>query len=136
MQPEVFPLIYALLSENYKVSVETSGCVLIEEDNYNRSFKYIMDVKCPSSGVDHKNLLTNLDHLKPIDEIKFVISDRNDYDFAVRIIKRFRPSAKILLSPMFSEGKQTVAQELSKWMIQDKLDARMNLQIHKIIGIL
>lgn len=137
LQDDIYPVIYELVSDDYKVSIETNGCVPIEPYYYNRSFKFIMDVKCPSSGVSHKNILTNLANLLPQDEVKFVIADEDDYKFAKRILRSYPTSAKILFSPLFdNEGKPVIGQELVDWMIRDSLFyARVQIQMHKIIGV-
>lgn len=141
LQPEVYPLIYELVSEDYKVSIETSGCIPIEPDNYRRSFRYIMDVKCPSSGVSDKNVLTNLGVLSVKDEVKFVIGDRKDYEYAHRIIRTYPTCAKILFSPLVvqdgnGEWKCAVSRDLVKWIMEDKLtNVRVQIQMHKYLGV-
>lgn len=133
----VYPLVLELCSCGYKVSIETSGCIPIEPDPYIRSFKYVMDIKCPSSGVNYKNIYDNLMNLQSQDEVKFVISDRNDYNFAKRILKNYPTQAKILFSPCFDKNnKPLIGSELSEWLIEDKLfNARVQIQLHKILGV-
>jgi 7-carboxy-7-deazaguanine synthase len=136
LQPDVYPLIYELQDLGYKVSVETSGCVKIEEDNYRRSFKYVMDVKCPSSGVSQKNKLDNLSVLHANDEVKFVIGDREDYLFARKILRSYPTQAKILFSPVFKDGAPVLGSELVDWILEDCLFyVRIQLQIHKYLNI-
>ena len=137
IQQDVYPVIYELLSEGYKVSIETNGCVPIEPCNYKRSYKYVMDVKCPSSGVHHKNVLENLSHLQPHDEVKFVIADEKDYKYAKRILRSYPTSAKILFSPMFTDdGKPVIGQQLVDWLIKDKFYyARVQIQMHKCLEV-
>lgn len=137
IQDEVYPVIYELVSEGYNVSVETNGCVPIDSCNYNRSYKYIMDIKCPSSGVSKKNVLSNLANLLPKDEVKFVIANQEDYKFAKRILRSYPTSAKVLFSPMFNEkGEPVIGQQLIDWIIKDKLYyARVQIQMHKCLGV-
>ena len=137
IQQDVYPVVYELLNEGYKVSIETNGCVPIEPCNYKRSYKYVMDVKCPSSGVSHKNVLTNLALLQPHDEVKFVIADEKDYKFAKRILRSYPTSAKILFSPMFDDnGKPVISQQLVDWIIKDKFYfARVQIQMHKCLQV-
>ena len=137
IQDDVYPVVYELLSEGYKVSIETNGCVPIEPCDYHRSYKYVMDVKCPSSGVSHRNVLTNLANLMPHDEVKFVIANEADYKFAKRILRSYPTSAKVLFSPMFNEeGKPVISQQLVDWMIRDKFYyARISVQIHKFLEV-
>lgn len=137
IQKDVYPVVYELLNEGYKVSIETNGCVPIEPAKYNRSYKYVMDIKCPSSGVSNKNIFTNLANLLPHDEVKFVIADEEDYKFAKRILRSYPTSAKILFSPMFDEnGKPMIGQQLVDWLIKDKFYyARVQIQMHKCLEV-
>ena len=133
---EVIPLTWELMHMGYKVSIETSGCVPIEDLGYRRSFKYVMDIKCPSSGVSEKNIFDNLLHLQTNDEVKFVIADRNDYDYMKNVLKKYPTSAQILVSPMFDENqKAVIGNELVEWIIEDRLNVRVQLQIHKLINV-
>ena len=133
----LYPVILELVSMGKKVAIETSGCVPIEADPYNRSFKYVMDIKCPSSGVSHKNVYDNLMNLQMKDEVKFVISDKKDYDFMKRILRQYPTPAKILVSPCFTPDlKPVIGKELSDWLIRDHLNhIRVQIQMHKVIGV-
>ena len=137
IQDEVYPLIYELVSEDFKVAIETNGCVPIDPCYYIRSYKYIMDVKCPSSGVSNRNVLSNLANLLSFDEVKFVIANEEDYKFARRIMRSYPTNAKILFSPMFNEdGKPVIGQELIDWIIRDGLYfVRVQIQMHKILNV-
>lgn len=133
---DVIPLTWELLHNGYKVSIETSGCVPIEDLDYQRSFKYVMDIKCPSSGVSEKNIFENLLHLQFKDEVKFVIANREDYDYMKNVLKKYPTQASILVSPMFNEDqKAVIGNELVDWIIEDKLNVRVQLQIHKLINV-
>lgn len=138
LQPEIYSIIYELVNLNYKVSIETNGAVYIEDDPYNRKFKYVMDIKCPSSGMSHKNIYDNLSRLHYIDEVKFVIADRVDYDFAKTIIKNYPTKASILFSPVFDKDmKPVIGKELVQWILEDRLlNVRIQTQLHKILGVL
>lgn len=133
---EVIPLTWELMHMGYRVSIETSGCVPIEDLGYKRSFKYVMDIKCPSSGVSEKNIFDNLLHLQNNDEVKFVIANREDYDYMKKVLKKYPTSASILVSPMFDQNqKAVIGNELVEWIIEDRLDVRVQIQLHKIIGV-
>lgn len=134
---EVIPLTQELLYLGYKVSIETSGCVPIVEVGYRRSFKYVMDIKCPSSGVSEKNIFENLLKLQANDEVKFVVADREDYEYMKKVLKRYPTSASILVSPMFDENqKAVIGSELVDWILEDKLNVRVQIQLHKILGVM
>jgi 7-carboxy-7-deazaguanine synthase len=133
---EVIPLTQELMYNGYEVSIETSGCIPIPDVGYRRSFKYIMDVKCPSSGVSEKNIYDNLLRLQFNDEVVCVIKDRKDYDFMKRVLNKYPTQAHILLSPMFdSDGKALIGSDLVNWVLKDKLDYRIQIQLHKILGV-
>lgn len=119
-----------LLDEGYDVLIETNGSMSIEDVD-NRAV-IIMDIKTPKSGMFDKMDLRNLKLLKPLDELKFVVLDREDYEWVKSFITAYDLSrkCKILLSPSFGI---LPARELSQWIVQDRLLVRLNLQLHKYI---
>jgi len=131
LQKSVYKLIRELIKKKYKVLVETNGSVALGK--LPAKVIIIMDIKCPSSKMRDKMKWANIKKLKVQDEIKFVLSDNKDYFWAKEIIKKHKLSGKkILLSPVF--GKLS-PKTLSEWILKDGLNARIHLQIHKIIGI-
>ena len=138
MQRELlYPLIYELMLNGKEVSVETSGCFPIEEEPYQRSFKYVMDIKCPSSGVEDKNIFDNIFKLQAVDEVKFVVQDRTDYEYALEVIRMYPIPCQILFSPVFKDNKPLISGELLRWMLEDNLiNARISIQAHKVLGVL
>ena len=138
-QKDALDMIKALADKGYKVTVETSGVVPLVLDD-TREFKYVMDVKCISSGVYKKNNYENLAKLKETDEIKFVIADRFDYNFMKKVLREYPTKAKVLLSPMFDPNlKQHVGTDLCNWLVEDNINegfhARIQLQVHKILNV-
>ncbi|CRX38324.1 radical SAM protein [Estrella lausannensis] len=131
LQKEAIPLMELLSQKGYVVSLETSGSLPI--DAVPKSVKIILDIKCPGSGMESKNLYENLRILKEEDEVKFVIKDRADYDFACAISEKwglFLRREPVLFSPVWGVLSP---EELTWWMVKDKLKARLNLQMHKVI---
>jgi 7-carboxy-7-deazaguanine synthase len=130
IQEETPLLISMLLNKNYTVLVETNGSCDISL--IPAGAVAIMDIKTPASGESERMMWENIWKLKPTDEVKFVISDRHDYEWSVGIIhERFgRTKTEILLSAVFGELPPG---QLVKWMLADKVPARFNLQIHKYI---
>lgn len=131
LQKETPALAAALLAEGYTVLVETNGSLDISVLPFPAI--RIMDLKTPSSGMAARNRFANFAHLRTGDEIKMVIADRMDYEWAATIMKDGDYPAKqvqTLLSP--AAGKVEAA-ELAAWMLADKLPARINLQLHKYI---
>jgi 7-carboxy-7-deazaguanine synthase len=126
-QSEAFELIERLADEGFEVLIETSGSIDITP--VDRRAKIILDVKCPGSGEAAKNRWENLDHLRPHDEVKFVIADRADYDFAKRIVDE-RTLQNVLFSPVWGELDMKT---LAEWMLADRVTARLQTQLHKHI---
>lgn len=135
LQDDTLPLVYELCYFNYIVSIETNGSIPIDKDNYSRSFSYCMDIKCPSSGMAKHNVYGNLENLGTRDEVKFVISDYNDYLFAKGVLKQYHTMASVIFSPCFNEQNESNAKELAEWIVADKLNVKLGIQIHKIIGV-
>lgn len=134
LQESVYVLIYELVDRGYEVSIETNGAVPIDETLYTRSFSYCMDVKCPSSGCSTKNNYQNLGKLRSNDEVKFVISDEEDYVFAKSIIRKYPTKAQIIFSPMMG-AENNLAKELAQWVMEDKImNSRFGVQLHKLVG--
>ena len=139
----VYQLALELISDyGCNVSIETNGCTKISPDLYYPSkMKFVMDIKCPSSGVSHLNVYENLMILKQRDEVKFVIGNRHDYDFMKQVLKTYPTTAKVLVSPVFQyddSGKHysPIAHDLVSWVIEDKLfNVRVQIQMHKCLGV-
>jgi len=129
-QAEAHGLITALADRGYTVLIETSGAIDLAPVDPRAIL--IMDLKCPGSGMEDRNRWSNLSLLKPHDEVKFVIKDRADYDWAVGIIRRYDLSdrQRVLLSPVFGELEP---QTLADWILADRLRVRFQLQVHKLI---
>ena len=136
LQDDIYPLIYELVEKDYTVSIETNGAVAIEHDGYNRSYSYCMDIKCPSSNMAQSNIYSNLANLQPKDEVKFVISDYADFIFALGVLKKYPTSAGLIFSPVFDKEGNHNGKEISEWLMEHKIkNARMGVQMHKILGI-
>lgn len=131
LQPDVYPLMQRLLDAGKTVLIETGGHRSIEQ--VPAGVIRIVDIKCPGSGEAEKNDWENLQRLTARDEVKFVIADRGDYEYARGIIQREQLPEKVnavLFSPVHGELD---AKLLSEWVIADRLDVRVQLQMHKYI---
>jgi 7-carboxy-7-deazaguanine synthase len=130
LQEEASALVAMLLDRGQEVLVETNGTLSLSGLDP-RAVK-IMDVKCPSSGEARKMRWENFRHLTERDEVKFVISSEEDYRYAKEIVARYRKDVKwgILFSPAFA---QLAPDRLAGWMVGDGLDARFQLQLHKLV---
>jgi 7-carboxy-7-deazaguanine synthase len=136
VQPGAFTLVAALLDRGFTVLVETSGAVDVSP--LDPGAHKIMDLKCPGSGEVEKNLWSNLDHLTSLDEVKFVVKDRADYEWTQDVIRdrglgvRLEDGSlgAVLVSPVWGEMD---LESLSGWILEDGLPVRLQLQLHKLI---
>jgi 7-carboxy-7-deazaguanine synthase len=131
-QREAFDLIERLCDESYEVLIETGGYVSTEA--LDQRAKVILDVKCPASGEAERNHWPNLTRLRPdLDEVKFVIADRADWDFARSVVHDYDLESRarsVLISPAW---EQIDLQELANWIVESGMNVRMQLQMHKHI---
>jgi 7-carboxy-7-deazaguanine synthase len=130
-QVEARPLMESLVKAGFNVSLETSGALSIADIDPNVSI--VMDLKTPGSGESHRNLMDNVSLLKTSDQVKFVITSREDYEWARFQVDQFgldRRVDDVLFSPSFEEVEPTV---LAAWILEDRLPVRMQLQLHKIL---
>ena len=131
LQPDVYPLMDRLLEKGYSVMVETGGHISVAK--VPPDVVRIMDVKCPGSGESHRNHWENLDRLAPHDEVKFVIKDRADYEYARDVVTRHDLATRcraVLFSPVHQVLE---SKELAAWILADRLPVRLQLQAHKYI---
>lgn len=132
-QEGVYPLAAALCDRGYIVLLETGGHILV--DRVDSRVVKILDVKCPGSGMTASNHLDNLRLLAPRDEIKFVVRDRRDFDWALDLVARHDLDREntILISPVFEGDASPVAAEVAEWVRDSKRRLRLNLQLHKLL---
>ena len=143
-QPNAIELMKRLLSDGYEISLETAGALTVA--SVPEAVSKVMDLKTPSSGEVGKNLWSNLDYLTKHDQIKFVIMNREDYDWAKTKLSEHKLNElvdTVWFSPMFNVAEDideevspdvpVLALELAEWMLADALPVRFQLQLHKII---
>jgi len=131
LQKDVYQLMDSLLAEGHTVLLETGGHISV--DRVPAGVFRVIDVKCPGSGESEKNHWANLDRLRPHDEVKFVIKDRADYDYARDVVARHElvgRCAAVLFSPVHGVLDP---KDLARWILQDRLPVRLQLQAHKYI---
>jgi 7-carboxy-7-deazaguanine synthase len=129
LQKDIGRLAQQLLDRGYTVLCETSGS--LDVGKLPAEVVKIMDVKCPGSGEANSNRWSNLGKLGPDDEVKFVIRDRTDYDWALAVIEeRSLACRKLLFAPVWGELQPRV---LADWMLRDRVPARLQAQLHKLI---
>jgi 7-carboxy-7-deazaguanine synthase len=130
LQPEAMDLMRALLDRGHEVLLETGGSLPIE--SVPRGVVRIVDVKCPGSGESDRNRWENLDHLDSSDEVKFVIRDRADYEWARSVFhdRGLAERCAALFSPVHGV---LGAGELAGWVLEDRLPVRVQVQLHKVL---
>lgn len=129
-QKNCFDLLTRLCDLNFMVSLETSGAMPVDE--VDPRVQKVLDVKTPSSGECDRNLLANFDFIEQKDEVKFVIGNRDDYEWAKQMISEHRLTefAQVLFSP---EHQNMLAATLADWILADKLKVRFQIQLHKVL---
>lgn len=136
-QPEAFDLIARLCEDGFEVLIETSGAIDVTPVDARASI--ILDVKCPGSEMQDRMRWDNLHHLRQKDQVKFVIGDRRDYEWAVDVVKQYRltGTCPVLFSPVFGtggpDGRDSLLRSLAEWLLQDRLPVRLQVQLHKFI---
>jgi len=131
LQADVYPLMQRLLDEGRTVLLETGGHRSVEQ--VPAGVVRVIDVKCPGSGEADKNHWPNLAQLRPSDEVKFVIKDRADYDYARDVVERHAligRCAALLFSPVHGVLDP---RQLAEWILADRLPVRLQLQVHKYV---
>lgn len=123
-------LLTALCDKDYSVSLETGGA--IDVGDVDQRVMKVIDIKTPGSGEQARNLWSNMQYLKAGDQLKFVVCDRNDYEWACEMMTQHRlaDKAEVLFSPSYT---QLDAAQLADWILQDRLPVRFQLQLHKIL---
>lgn len=130
LQSETPELVGALLDRDYTVLVETGGSMDITV--LDPRTVIVMDIKCPGSGMSDSMRWENIAALRPTDQVKFVVADRHDFDWAVRKLRAYPTLSKceVLFSPAFGVLEP---RHLADWIISDQLSVRLQIQIHKVI---
>lgn len=131
LQESTHDLFQSLLDRGYTVLLETGGHVSLA--GVDPRIHKIMDLKCPSSGMEKHNNYKNIDHLSRNDELKFVVGDRNDFEWACEMIRRYDLTGRVgtvLFSPVY---KKLPYMDLASWVLDCGLPVRLQLQLHKVI---
>ena len=128
LQPAALPLMRRLCDAGYEVLLETGGG--LDMSKVDSRVHRVLDVKCPGSGELEGNHFPNLDLLTTRDEVKFVVADRRDYEWARDLVlkRRLDERCGLLLSPVYGELE---GHELARWVLEDHLDVRVQLALHK-----
>jgi len=128
-QRESISLMNRLVDLGLLVQLETSGALPIEEVPCSEKVMISMDIKCPSSGMDNRMKFTNIELLSPFDQIKFVVQDERDYQYAKQIISKYEPKCPVIMTPVGGIDLKFLAEKV----LRDRLGVRVLPQLHKII---
>lgn len=129
LQNETYILIDALLNNGYKICIETNGSIDIQKISNRKSLMISLDIKCPSSKMHEMMNFNNLKKLHLSDQLKFIISNIKDYNYAKNILSKYKIKSSIYFQPV--EGIKP--QKIAKWILNDSLNVKLGLQIHKIL---
>lgn len=129
-QPACLELLTALCDQGYEVSLETSGA--LDVSKVDPRVVKVLDLKTPGSSEVARNLYSNIEHLLPHDQVKFVICDRADYEWSCQKLQEYKLSdrCEILFSP---SHEQLPAGQLADWILADRLPVRLQIQLHKVL---
>jgi len=129
IQKETIELIDVLIKKKYNVCLETNGSISVEKICSKKSLMISLDIKCPSSNMHKKMDMSNIKKLGKNDQLKFVIGDKKDYDYAKKIISKYKPVCPVFFQPVSSINPKLLAE----WILRDGLVVKLGLQIHKMI---
>ena len=129
LQDEIEDLIDVLLKKDYNICLETNGSINVAPFSSKKSLMISLDIKCPSSNMYEKMYFKNISLLDEKDQLKFVIKDRNDYNYAKDIVKKYEPKCPVFFQPVW--GTDTT--DLAEWILCDGLEVKLGLQLHKIL---
>lgn len=129
MQKDSLKLLNLLLGEGYSVVLETSGAIPLDELPCVENLTISMDIKCPSSGEADKMVFKNLELLGPTDQLKFILSDDRDYDYAKEIIREYAPKCEVIFTPVGGKDLKKLAEKVLK----EEMNVRVLPQLHKFI---
>ena len=129
IQREFPELLDRLLEAGKHVTIETNGSISIKDLPDSENILVSMDIKCPSSKMTERMDWNNLALLKPKDQLKFVLANEGDYDFAIDIVRRYKPDTEVIFSPVGGMDARPIAERV----VESGLNIRVLLQLHKII---
>jgi 7-carboxy-7-deazaguanine synthase len=130
LKQEETPLLIELLcNEGYEICLETNGSISIEGLPNTDAMIISLDIKCPSSGMQKKMYFSNLEMLEPKDQLKFVIEDEEDYEYAKKLINEYYPKGHIIMTPVQGSNIKLLAERV----LRDNLNVRVLPQLHKLI---
>jgi 7-carboxy-7-deazaguanine synthase len=129
LQKDAPKLIECLLQKKYKICLETNGSISIKKFAGKKSLMISLDIKCPSSGSHDQMNMKNVSYLSRNDQLKFIIKNKEDYEYAKKILKKYNPPCAVFFQPVWGINPK----KLASWILTDELPIRLSLQLHKMI---
>ena len=129
LQKDLKDLLKILIQNNYDITIETNGSLDISDLIDYSNVIISLDIKCPSSGMNKKMCFDNISHLDNDDQLKFIIGNKEDFEYAKKIVQGYKIFCPIFFQPVES----IIPKELAGWILNDGLNVKLGLQIHKII---
>lgn len=129
LQKDLLTLITSLLRKKYTLCLETNGSRDIRKFAGKKSLLISLDIKCPSSGSHQKMNLRNITYLSKKDQLKFIIGNKKDYEYAKTILEKYTPACSVFFQPVWGKNPGTLA----SWILSDGLPVRLSVQLHKLI---
>lgn len=129
LQSDILSLLEVLIKKNYSICFETNGSLCIKKLSKFPNLIISLDIKCPSSNMCEKMELKNIELLRPRDQIKMIIKNEVDYNYAKNILMNYKPNCSIFFQPVWGISPNSLAE----WILKDKLQVKLGLQLHKII---
>ena len=129
IQQDIVILVDNLIKNQYKITIETNGSIDIKPFIKTKSLMISLDIKCPSSNMSNEMNFSNLLKLKEKDQLKFIINNKEDFEYAKNIIKKYKINCPIFFQPV----SNMMPEKIASWILEDDLNVRLGLQIHKII---
>ena len=130
-QPDCLGLLKVLCDTGYQVSLETSGAM--DTIGVDERVSVVLDLKTPGSGESSRNLYGNVSQLKPIDQVKFVICNREDYEWARFKVEEYALRGKVAELLFSVSHAELESSQLAQWILEDELDVRLQIQLHKYL---
>ena len=130
-QPDCLGLLKVLCDTGYQVSLETSGAM--DTIGVDERVSVVLDLKTPGSGESSRNLYGNVSQLKPIDQVKFVICNREDYEWARFKVEEYALRDKVSELLFSASHAELESSQLAQWILEDELDVRLQIQLHKYL---
>ena len=129
LQKDLLKLVSILLQKNYTICLETNGSLPIQHFTRKKRVMISLDIKCPSSGMHERMILQNISALSNHDQLKFIMKNKKDYEYAKTIVQTYKPKCTVFFQPVWGSSQK----RLATWILHDRLHVRLGFQLHKVL---